>query len=184
MVDLADISVEQAASTAGAALRRGDFLAAYDCAVSVRDAGVDDPRLAFIAALALARMGDSHLAIELYEQAGLGAIDNDDYRALGARIKKDLAQLAPGGERQALFAEASAAYRAIFDDLGGYFPAINAATTALLAGDEAAARELATKILKDPEIRRSESYYAAASAAEAHVLLGDGAAALEAIARA
>lgn len=165
------------AAAAEAALRRGDFLAAYDVAISAREAGDETPRLAFIAALALARMGDSDLALALYERTGLGAIDNDEFRALEARIKKDIAQRAPAAERETLFGEASRAYRAIFDELGGYFSAINAATTALLAGQDEAARSLAALILGDPEIEQAESYYAAASAAEAHVLLGDGEAA-------
>lgn len=168
-------------AAARAALRRGDFLAAYDFAMSSREAGEEDSALDFIAVLALARMGDADIAMALYERTGLGEVDDDDVRALRARIKKDLAQLAPPGERAALFAEASRAYRDIFDDLGGYFPAINAATTALLAGEEGEARALARLILRDPEIERSDCYYAAASAAEAHLLLGDGDAAARAI---
>lgn len=159
------------------ALLRGDFLAAYDAAMLAREAGIDDRRIDYAAVLALARMGDVELALELYAQTGLGAVDDVDTRSLEGRLKKDMAERASDADRPGLFAEASAAYRAVYDIKGGYFPAINAATTALLAGDDAAAKQLAEEILRDPEITNPVGYYATATAAEAHLLLGDAAAA-------
>lgn len=154
------------------ALARGDFLAAYDIAMSAKGDGGEDHRLDYCATLALARMGDTELALELYEQSGLAASDDDDLRSLRGRLKKDLAETAPPDEQPSLFAEASDAYRMVYERKGGYFPAINAATTALLAGDEAAAQALAGEILKDPDIAVPQGYYAMATAAEALLLLG------------
>lgn len=154
------------------ALSRGDNLEAYDIAMSAREEGVETPRLAYIATLALARMGDTNMALDHYERAGLGAIDDDDILALWGRLKKDLAEKAKPAERAALFAEASKAYREVYENRPSYYTGINAATTALLAGDREAAEDLARKILADPEVVKPKGFYATATAAEANVLLG------------
>jgi hypothetical protein len=154
------------------ALSRGDNLEAYDIAMSAREEGIETPRLAYIATLALARMGDTIMALDFYEQTGLAAIDDDDILALWGRLKKDLAEKAGENERAALFAEASTAYRAVYENRPSYYTGINAATTALLAGDRATAEELARKILEDPEVAKPRGFYATATAAEANVLLG------------
>ena len=166
------------------ALARGDFLAAYDIAVSALGEGGADRRLDYCATLALARMGDTQLALELYEQCGLATSDDDDLRSLRGRLKKDLAEAALPDEQPQLFAEASDAYRMVYERKGGYFPAINAATTALLAGDEAAAQALAREIFEDPDIVTPHGYYAMATAAEALLLLGRSHDAFEAMQRA
>ena len=155
------------------ALLRGDFLEAYDIAMSAREEGASDQQLDYCAVLSLARMGDTHMALDLYESSGLGDSTDDDFLALRGRLMKDLAEKAPEREQAALFASASEAYRAVYDSKGGYFPAINAATTALLAGDEEAAKRLAARVLGDGDIRKPVGYYSAATAAEAHILLDE-----------
>jgi adenylate cyclase len=163
------------------ALSRGDNLEAYDIAMSAREEGIETPRLAYIATLALARMGDTTMALDHYEQTGLNAIDDDDILALWGRLKKDLAEKAKPDERAALFAEASEAYRAVYENRPSYYAGINAATTALLAGDRETAEELAEKILDDPEVAKPKGFYARATAAEANILLGRGRDAFSAI---
>ena len=85
------------------ALSRGDNLEAYDIAVSAQSEGNAAPRLAYIATLALARMGDTNMALAYYDQAGLGEIDDDDILALWGRLKKDLAEKADPEDQAALF---------------------------------------------------------------------------------
>ena len=75
-------------------------------------------------------------------------------------------------------------YRAIHARTGGYYPAVNAATLSLVAGEPEAARELARAALDAARGSEEGSYYAAATAAEAHLLLGDEPAALLALERA
>jgi class 3 adenylate cyclase/tetratricopeptide (TPR) repeat protein len=162
---------ENALVLAEDALARGDNLQAYDFAVSAREDGSADTRLDFVATLALARMGDTSLALEHYEKADLGKSDDDDMLALWGRLKKDLAEKAPEDEQTKLFAEASEAYRAVYESKRSYYTGINAATTALLAGDVTGARQLAEKILEDPEVAKPRGFYATATAAEANLLL-------------
>lgn len=154
------------------ALARGDNLEAYDIAMSAREEGNETPKLAYVATLALARMGDTTLALAQYEEAGLEAIDDDDILALWGRLKKDLAEKAPQEGRAELFADASKAYRAVYERRGSYYTGINAATTALLSGDRETAEELAHKILENPEVAKPAGFYATATAAEANLLLG------------
>ena len=72
----------------------------------------------------------------------------------------------PGGSR-------SARYQRIADQNRAYFPAINAATLHLVAGDSATARSLASEALSLVEASGEATYYAAATRAEAELLLGD-----------
>ncbi|QLC21566.1 adenylate/guanylate cyclase domain-containing protein [Parasphingopyxis sp. CP4] len=163
------------------ALSRGDNLEAYDIAISAEAEGQQRPRLAYIATLALARMGDTNMALDYYDKAGLGDIDDDDILALLGRLKKDLAETAKARDQAELFAEASRAYREVYENRESYFTGINAATTALLAGDRVSAEELAEKILDDPAVAKPTGFYATATAAEANILLGRGEDALDAI---
>jgi hypothetical protein len=70
----------------------------------------------------------------------------------------------------------------VFARTGGYYPAINAATLSLIAGNATRARELAETVLVAAS--REDSYWAAATEAEALLLLGRDAAAHEALERA
>lgn len=181
---MSEQSPEDALTRANDALQRGDFLAAYDAAMSARGEGITDRRLDYAAVLALARMGDAELALELYEKTGLAVADDVDMLSLEGRLKKDLAEQAPEAERPQLFAEASEAYLGVYTIKGGYFPAINAATTAMLAGKTEQAHRLAREILNDPEIVDPIGYYATATKAEAHLLLGDAVASFDSMQKA
>ena len=161
----------------------GDFLAAYDIVMTAKADGHSHPKLDYFAALALADMGETERASELYEAAGLGHEQDSDIRALNGRLKKELAQRTPGSRQALLFAESSSAYRDLYDETRDYFPGINAATMALLAGHEREAKRLAREILAHPQIAEASSYYAIVTAAEARVILGDGPAAFDAMKR-
>jgi hypothetical protein len=94
-------------------------------------------------------------------------------RAVGARLLKDRALALPAGEpRRAALHAAFEAYHAIYRESGDSFPGINAATLALLAGDETRARELAETLLADPAVAASHDYYMVATRAEALLILG------------
>lgn len=158
-------------------IRRGEYLAAMDQARLHLKAnpGADDVR--YLGLLALARSGATKTAIRWYTEAGLANSDNTDYRALGARLAKDLALASSGTGRIAALRQAAAAYHRIHDTTGEYYPAINAATLYRLSGDIDQSRELATECINLVESstpsRDIGEYYRLATLAEAHLLLGN-----------
>ena len=158
---------------ARAALARGDLIAAYDLASSAIGEGDESTATRHQQILALARMGDTERAMELFTAYDLDRSSNPHERAIGARLLKDRALSLPDGEaRQSALRAAFEAYHAIYRDSGDAFPGINAATLALLSGDELCARELAEALLADPAVAASGDYYSAVTRAEALLILG------------
>ncbi len=157
---------------AEAARRDGNPLALHDLAqAAIRDGDLH-PRFKFLQTLALAQMADTADAERLYETYGLaGQTDDEDVLALRGRLYKDRALAARGADRRALFEAASQAYLRAFEVRSGYFPLINAATTAWGAGQVETARALAARVLDHPELAAPDSFFAAASRVEALVLL-------------
>jgi adenylate cyclase len=157
---------------AEAARREGNPLALYDLAQGAIEAGDTRPRFHYLQTLALAQMGDTARAELLYERYHLGErLDDEDALALRGRLHKDRALAAKDPERRAQFEMASLAYLRAYETKSGYFPAINAATTAWASGDSQAARDLAEHILEHPDLNPPAGFFAAASRAEALVLL-------------
>jgi len=153
--------------------RRGELLAAYDLAGRGLEQHPGDVELAYRAVLALARTGATNEAARRFRELGLSDIDSEDVSALGARIQKDGALAVDGDERRARAAAAAASYQRIWERSGGYFPAVNAATLTLVAGQPDTARTLAGKALAAVEASGDDSYYAVATRAEALLLMGD-----------
>jgi len=114
--------------------RRGELLTAFDLAERGLDEHPDEVSLRFHAVLALARTGSTTQAMRRFIELDLSSVDSEDAGSLEARLAKDLALMATGAERRRLARDASLAYRLIRDRTNGYFPAINAATLALVAG--------------------------------------------------
>lgn len=164
--------------------RRGELLSAFDLAERGLDEHPGDMALRYRAVLALARTGSTGQAARRFSELGLSSVDTEDVAALEARIRKDVALGAVGDERRRLAVEAAQAYRGIRERTHGYFPAINAATLTLVAGDPAGARALARDALDLVVASGESSYFAAATEAEARLLLGDDAGARRALARA
>jgi class 3 adenylate cyclase len=164
--------------------RRGELLTAFDLADRALDEHPDDLWLKHRAVLALARAGSTDQAAQRFRDYGLASVQTEDVAALGARIVKDLALAADGVERREAAARSAGLYAAIYDRTGGWYPAVNAATLSLVAGDVARARELAHAALEALEERGDGSYYAAATEAEAALVLGRPDVAADAIARA
>lgn len=166
------------------ALGRGDLLVAFDLATSAMARGVDTPEIAQKRLLAMARMGDTHLALAEAERIGLADRNDEDSVALRARLLKDLALRAPSGERERLLLTARDAYEQAHALDRGYYSAINAATLSRLGGDLPRALTLASLVLADARVAEPKDYYGAATAMEALLLLGRGADARRALERA
>ncbi len=162
------VRIEQAR----AALANGDLIGAYDGAERGLVEGEPAGPLHYVQVLALARMGDRARAIERYDAYRLDASSDIDVWALRARLLKDEALAAPAAARAELLDRASAAYLAVHERTGGYFPGINAATLAQLAGRVGDARTLAAQLLDRPELEAPADYFAAATRAEALLLCG------------
>ncbi len=161
------------ADPALSALSRGDLIGAYDLTVSAIAAGDGSADVRHRQVLALARMGDTDRAMAHFAAYGLDRSVDPHHRAIGARLHKDRALALPAGlARTAALKEAFDAYHAIYADSGDSFPGINAATLALLAGDESNAAALAGTLLADPAVTADGDYYQAATRAEALLLLG------------
>jgi tetratricopeptide (TPR) repeat protein len=161
--------------------RRGELLGAFDLAEQGLAEHPDDLRLKHRAVLALARAGATEEASKRFALYGLDKVQEEDVAALRARIAKDRALSNEGHAQRSGAARAAALYAQVFARTGGYYPAINAATLWLVAGDINQSRELASRVLAILARNREESYYAAATKAEAELLLGHAEAAHQAL---
>ena len=164
-------------------LARGELVGAYDTAERARRDGLDDPLIRYRRVLALARAGATESAAKEYAELGLAEQLDTDSKALFARILKDRAFRASASERTAAFRAAAEAYEAVFTETRASFPAVNAATLRLLAGDMEEARSLAGRVLADPELAGG-GYWEAATRAEARLVLSDAAGAASDLAEA
>ncbi len=165
--------------------RRGELLTAFDLAERGLVEFPGDIWLKHRAVLALARAGATEAAARRFDEYGLAEIPEEDIAALHARIVKDLALSTEGQERRRQAARAAHLYGAVFTRTGGYYPAINAATLWLIAGENERSTELVGRVL---EILASGedggSYYGAATEAEARLLRLEADAARNALKRA
>ena len=128
---------------------QGEFFRAYDLAAETLELFPGDVLLAHRAVLSLANAGATALALNKYYEFGLDKRTEIDVLSLLARLKKDQAFAETGEARAAMFCEGRALYESAFrsataaGDPEAYYPAINAATLALFAGDTEAAGGLA-----------------------------------------
>lgn len=159
-------------------IKRGQLQRAYDLCTAELEQTPDDLWLRHRAVLCLIRSGALERAEQAYARYRLNeAVRDEDCQALGARLTKTRAFEAQGEARRALSAEAARRYQSVFEHTGGHYPAVNAASMYLLAGETGRAREMARKALDacrladDQEPERA--YFAMASRAEASLVLGD-----------
>ena len=115
------------------ALGSGDMFALFERTREAIQQFPDDPDARYLQALAMARLGDPHAALRIYERNRVAEIGTEDALALRGRLLKDLATRAAGEKRIDLFRQSSRAYRLAYELSDGYFSGINAATTSLLA---------------------------------------------------
>lgn len=167
-------SAAQYLSAAKAFEREGEFFKAFDLAAQGLVAFGDDVGLKHRAVLCLARAGATDLAQQKYREFGLAkaADGSEDVDALSARLLKDEALAASGETRRRKAAEAAERYAAIHERYRNYYPAINAATLGLIAGDGEAARTYARLALDELE-DGDRDYYSFATRIEALFLLDD-----------
>jgi histidine ammonia-lyase len=164
----------------------GEFFRAYDLAAEALELFPGDVWLAHRGVLSLANAGATALALEKYYEFGLDQCPQTDIRSLLGRLKKDQAFGETGEARAALFREGRELYEDAFraatdaSDPEAYYPAINAATLALFAGETEAAGRLAGEVLEllAPRIgsldeAAPDRYWVLATALEAHLVRGD-----------
>src|SRR4051794_40555492 len=158
--------------------RRGELLTAFDRAERGLEEHPDNLWLKHRAVLALARAGSTGEAARRFAEYGLAGVDDEDVASLEARIAKDEA-LAGGGD----FARAATLYERVFRHTAGYYPAVNAATLCVLAGERDRARELAREARGVLVRSGDDSYYGVATEAEIALVLGELNVAAEALTR-
>ena len=164
--------------------RCGEFLRAYDTAISGLKQHPHDLMLQYRSVLVLARSGATPLAVQRYKDNNLSAHQSEDIAALGARLSKDSALSETGTLRTSKAASAATQYESIFNRTGGYYPAINAATMYLVAGMNEQAYVLAQKVIHTLDSDSTDTqgrynsgadedrYYRLASRVEALMILG------------
>lgn len=165
-------------------IRMGAVLPAYDAVTEGLKRVPNDLRLLQLQGLALARSGAFDAAIivlartrdtlehtpeQLEETLGI----------LGGAYKSAALRSTTPAAARALYQAAHASYDAAFRQCNGYYSGINAATTALLAGDESHAAELARQVrdiclsqLREQDAT-ADRYYLSATLGEASLLLRD-----------
>lgn len=162
-----------AVDRARSALAKGDVISAYDVTVAAMDAGEETPEIQYLQVLALARMGHTGFATDLFHAFDLDQANDPHQKAVGARLAKDRAlKLQAGPARNEALSAASDAYMEIFLDSGDPYPGINAASLALLSGKNELARKIANDILAQEQVADPQDYYMAATLAEALLILG------------
>jgi tetratricopeptide (TPR) repeat protein len=169
----------------GKCFRRNDPLLAYEVFAEGLERNPTDQLLRYQQALTLVRLGAHDRAGEIAENLASEEIDHPgmfrDVLALTGRINKDLAFRAQSPDERNRYLElALQRYRDAYDrSKTGYksYPAINAATLALLLGQTESARMLANEARSQAsaEARGSadEDYWLAATTAEASFVLGE-----------
>lgn len=126
--------------------------------------------------IALARAGALDHAWAQFCAAGYDRSDDDPAAlTVKGRLLKDYALRSQGEERRHYYLRSSEAYRRAAALRPATYPLINAATLALLSGDQAQAEEIAREVLdriaREPE-EPETPYWRAATQAEALLLLG------------
>lgn len=163
--------------------RSGNYLVAHDLATKGLAEHPADVSLRYLATRTLARTGAFGQAAAMYARFGLAEEDDADMAALGARLKKDAALATQGERRAQALCEAAQAYGAVDARWPGHYPAVNAATLFLLAGDRVQAQSYAQTALAatSQDTGPGDLYYRCASRAEAALICGDTAIAAQAL---
>jgi CRP-like cAMP-binding protein len=170
-------------------ISRGHYIQAYDIAAGHIEHGDTDPRIRYLAVLALARSGATTQARRRYDQYGLSTLDPStltvqlasDIAVLSARLDKDQA-LRGLGQREAWAKRSAQGYERAFNETGDSYHGVNTATMWLLAGERERAEVLAKTALTD--MGSGDGYWAAATEAEAALIVGDLERARDALSRA
>ena len=162
-------------------LRLGEPLLAYD----VTDEGANlwprDVRLRQLKALALFRCRATARALEVLVALKKEGQRDEDTLAMMGRAHKDLADAAEiRRDREHHWEQSFHSYHEAYENTGGYYSAINAATMAKVVGKEKEALELAEQVRKQclEELgqlaeKGGDQYWLTATLAEAALILED-----------
>jgi adenylate cyclase len=159
------------ADTVRAALARGDLLTAYDEVKRAKQLG--HLGLDYLEVLTLARLGDTEQGLRLYHDYRIDEMGGVDALSLKARLLKDQAFADSRRPDQEKLLEACGWYSAVYRETRSNYPAINAATLALIAGRRQLATALAKAVVKQGQADPRQDYFSLATQAEALVILGD-----------
>jgi class 3 adenylate cyclase/tetratricopeptide (TPR) repeat protein len=155
---------------------------AYDILVEARGAFPEDASIAHRLALSATDLGNLSRASRILDDVipGLSKSDplHSEALSLRGRIAKERwARTSDSAEAQSALEDALAFYRQAFDASRNFYPGINAASMALLAGRQREAQDLAREVLfvcleaRSAEREGDLWYYA--TMGEAHLLLGE-----------
>jgi adenylate cyclase len=158
-------------SEAEVSLKNGDYLAAFERLLPWLEDGSATSQGVHLAILSLARSGaSSHALRYLHAYAGKLSVTEDSL-ALEARILKDLFLKIPSPQNRSYGEAALLCYLKAFQETGGYYSGINAATLCFLLGKTDEAKIHACSVLELLD-NAPPSYWKEASRAEAFLLLG------------
>src|SRR4051812_13887684 len=130
-------------------LGHGEPLLAYDVVTEALTLWPSDIRLRQLQGLALSRSGATGRANRILEELRRqGATDEETLGMLG-RTYKDLAARAESPARENLLKRAAETYSEAYQNTGGYWTGINAATMNLLIGEEGQACQIAEKVREE-----------------------------------
>jgi tetratricopeptide (TPR) repeat protein len=129
---------------------------------------------ALLTIIAHARSGALDRAERLFREAGLDDVrDDPSVLSIKGRLLKDHALATSNWKRKSLYREAAEAYARAAEIGGASYPLINAATLAMLAGQQRQSKTLARRILARIDRELGETpYWRAATRAESQLLLG------------
>jgi class 3 adenylate cyclase len=166
-------------------LGRGEPLLAYDIVVEGLRHWPKDVSLRQLQSLSLLRSGAIHRALRVLQQLKQEGHDDEETLGLLARAHKDLAaQAQDPATRKKQWGIAHKSYLQAYNQTGGYWTGINAATMALLVGQEEKALSLAQQVLREclleleqPQDKNQDLYWLQATLGEASLISKDLAAA-------
>jgi class 3 adenylate cyclase len=163
-----------------AAQQKGDHLKEYDLAQEGLKLAPGDEFFKYCAVLSLSRCNAKQRALDAFYKFHLHESQNEYVRALEPRILKDLAFLdiditrphpfeGLGRER---FHTAAVTYHKAYNQFGGHYSAINAATLYMYSGETASARALAEVAIELANKDEGPRFFPLATKSEAWLLLG------------
>jgi class 3 adenylate cyclase len=178
-------SVENFRLLADQLARMGEPLLSYDVANEGLNHFPGDIRLRHLVALALARSGATDSARVVLEKLSTEGHEDEETIGLLARTHKDAADTSlDRAQRQNHLRRAHELYTRAYEQTGGYWSGINAATTAVLLGESNRAVKLAREVREacNSELQRLERsagdrYWPLATLGEASLILGEWSAA-------
>ena len=159
-------------------LAHGEPLLAYDVITAGLATWPKEMRLRQLQGLALARSGATERANAILQDLRQEAQTDEETLGMLGRTYKDLAASATTtAQREQFLKRAAETYDEAYQATGGYWTGINAATMNLLIGEEACAREIASKVrdqcLKEVQDPRGDAYWELAVLGEAALICRD-----------